>query len=241
MVFKKERREVIKRWLSCVTVLGCASVWPLPLAKAKETAGVGKMAMKLPVPRKTGALAVEAAIGNRRTVRRFRSQMLSLDQVTQLLWAGQGITGMDGLRRAAPSAGALYPMDLYLAVGDGVQRIDAGLYRYHPKDHRLFQIVNGDLRPEIATAALSQAWLAKAPVSLVITAEYDRAAVKYGKRAVRYAMIEAGHIGQNIFLQAEALGLKAGIIGAFHDNALNKILRVPKSHRPLLIMPVGYA
>jgi SagB-type dehydrogenase family enzyme len=131
-------------------------------------------------------------------------------------------------------------MDLYLAAGNGTRSIDAGLYHYQPTGHRLDQIVYGDLRREIAAAALSQAWLARAPLSLIITAEYGRAAGKYGKRAIRYAMIEAGHIGQNIFLQAEALGMKAGIIGAFHDNELVRALRIPRSHKPLLIMPVGY-
>ena len=92
----------------------------------------------------------------------------------------------------------------------------------------------------MARAALSQMWIARAPVSLVITAEYNRVGVKYGERGVRYAMIEAGHIGQNLFLQAEALGLKAGIVGAFHDTKLNKILNLPRAHEPLLIMPVGY-
>lgn len=241
MVFRKERREVIKWWLNCLTMLGCASFWPLPLAEAKDTAAVSKMVIKLPPPRKTGAVAVETAIGQRRTIRRFRPKALSLEQIAQLLWAGQGITGADDFKRAAPSAGALYPMDLYTAVGEGVQLVDAGLYRYQPAGHRLSQTVQGDLRQEIAAAALSQSWMARAPLNLVITAEYARAAVKYGKRAVRYAMIEAGHIGQNLFLQAEALGLKAGIIGAFHDNEMIRILRIPKAHKPLLIMPVGYA
>ena len=168
--------------------------------------------------------------------------MLSLDQLAQLLWSAQGITGKKGVKRAAPSAGALYPMDVYIVAGQGcVVQIEAGVYHYEPHRHMLSRVVKKDLRDSMARAALSQTWIVRAPVNFVITAEYKRVGVKYKGRGVRYAMIEAGHIGQNLFLQAEALGLKAGIIGAFHDTKLNKILNLPRTHEPLLIMPVGYS
>jgi SagB-type dehydrogenase family enzyme len=101
-------------------------------------------------------------------------------------------------------------------------------------------ITEGDLRKDVARSSLSQMWMAKAPINLVITSEYSWIKIKYGSRGERYAMIEAGHIGQNIFLQAEALGLRAGIVGAFHDKNVNRVMKINRSHEPLLIMPVGY-
>ena len=197
--------------------------------------------MKLPEPSVEGSLSLEAAIKRRRTHRSFTSKRLSLEQLSQLLWAAQGITEHGGFKRAAPSGGALYPMDIYAVVGeDGVRGIQAGVYHYAPSKHVIRLVVEGDLRSAVTSASLSQTWMARAPVHLVITAEYDRICVKYGERGVRYAMIEAGHVGQNIFLQAEALGLVAGIVGAFHDSRLARAISATESHEPLLVMPVGY-
>lgn len=197
--------------------------------------------MKLPRENTQGTVSVEQAISQRRTVRALSSTPLDLHQLSQLLWAAQGLTKKGSRKRAAPSAGALYPMDVYIVVGqDSVAQLEAGIYCYEPKGHQLFQAFSGDMREALSSASLSQRWMAKAPVSIVITAEYRRAAVKYGKRAVRYAMIEAGHIGQNLFLQAEALGLKAGIVGAFRDNEIIGVMKIPASHEPLLIVPIGY-
>lgn len=195
--------------------------------------------MKLPRPKTEGRVSVERSILNRRTVRSFRAAPLSLEQLSQLLWAAQGVTGALGTKRAAPSAGALYPMDVYAAAGE-VRGLDAGVYHYVPREHRLDRKGEGDLRKAVSKASLSQMWMAEAPLSLVITAEYERITGKYGRRGNRYAMIEAGHIGQNIFLQAVALGLAAGIVGAFNDQDLAKVLRLPRKRLPLLVMPVGY-
>lgn len=196
--------------------------------------------MKLPQPDTTGALTVEQAIKRRRTVRTFDRKILSVEALSQLLWAAQGITEDRGLKRAAPSAGALYPMDIYAVVGqNSVAGIEAGVYHYETGGHRLSAMVLEDLREDVARASLSQMWMARAPVNMVITAEYRRITGKYGERGVRYAMMEAGHIAQNLFLQAEALNLKAGIVGAFHDTELNKILHLPRSHETLLVMPMG--
>lgn len=199
-------------------------------------------AMKLPQPKTEGTISVEQAIGQRRTVRAFSPRMLHPDQLSQLLWSAQGVTTSDGPRRAAPSAGALYPMDIYTVMGpDSVARIEAGVYHFEPQTHVLHRVSQRDAREEVARACLSQMWMAKAPLCLVITAEYRRITGKYGNRGVRYAMIEAGHIGQNIFLQAEAIDLKAGIVGAYHDEKLIEIMNLPRTHEPLLIMPIGYA
>ena len=204
-------------------------------------AKINKDKMKLPQPRIEGDVSLERTIKNRRTIRSFTSEHLTQKQFSQLLWAAQGITTDRGYLRAAASAGALYPIDLYAVVGEqGVEGTKAGVYHYEPRGHSLSLVTQGDLRNGVARASLSQMWMARPPLSLVITAEYDRITIKYGNRGVRYAMIEAGHIGQNIFLQAEALGLGAGIVGAFNDEDVARVMGIPRSHEPLLIMPVGY-
>ena len=200
-----------------------------------------KGTIMLPAPLYKGKVSVEEAISSRRTIRSFESTPLTLSQLSQLLWAAQGITDKRRGFRSAPSAGALYPLDVYVVSGEnGVEGLSEGVYRFLPHDHALRTIADGDKRNNVADAALGQNWLARAPVVFIITAEYRRTAVKYGKRGVRYAHIEVGHTGQNIFLQAGALGLGAGIVGAFDDRSLAKVIEVPNEHEPLLIMPVGY-
>ena len=197
--------------------------------------------MKLPQPQFDGNVSLERTIKNRRSCRAFRSETLSLGEFSQLLWAAYGTTDERGFKRAVPSGGALYPMDLYAVAGaGGIQDLEAGTYHYEPRNHTISNILEGDTREALARASLSQMWMAAAPVNLVITAEYGRINVKYGERGIRYALMEAGHIGQNIFLQAESLGLGAGIVGAFHDDSVSKVLMTPKKNEPLLIMPVGY-
>jgi SagB-type dehydrogenase family enzyme len=197
--------------------------------------------ISLPRPSSDGKVSLEKVIKERRTIRDFRERNLSLNHLSQLLWAGQGITEPTIGRRAAPSGGALYPLDIYVLIGEnGVEKIEAGVYHYLPKEHSISPISKGDRRKEIASASLGQRWMAKAPVIIIITAEYRRITGKYGERGVRYALIEVGHVGQNLFLQAEALGLGAGIVGAFDDLEVSKVAGLPPKHEPLLIVPVGY-
>jgi len=197
--------------------------------------------MRLPDPQYAEDVSLERAIRGRRTIRSYGGKALSLRQVSQLLWSAQGITEPGGLKRAAPSAGALYPMDIYAVVGAGcVEGLDTGIYHYKPEDHTISPLRQGDIRRDVADACLWQTWMAQAPLNLVITSEYGRITGKYGQRGIRYAMIEAGHIGQNIFLQAQALGLAAGIVGAFDDEKLIRVIGITKTHEPLLVMPVGY-
>jgi len=197
--------------------------------------------MRLPDPQLDGGVSLEKAIRVRRTVRSFDGKTLSLHQLSQLLWSAQGITEQGGFKRAAPSAGALYPMDIYAVVGAGcVEGLDPGVYRYEPDAHSISPGRGKDARGDVANASLRQTWMAGAPLNLVITAEYSRIMGKYGKRGIRYAMIEAGHIGQNIFLQAQVMGLAAGIVGAFEDDELIRVMGIKETHEPLLVMPVGY-
>ena len=197
--------------------------------------------IRLPKPTYDGKVSVERAIKERRTIRDFGPKALTLAQLSQLLWSAQGITDERTGFRAAPSGGALYPLDVYAVVGDGeVEGLESGIYHYHPANHSIQPISKEDRRKDVAGASLWQMWMASAPVIFVITSEYERITSKYGKRGIRYAHIEAGHVGQNIFLQSGALGLEAGIVGAFHDDEVAKAIGAPKAHKPILIMPVGY-
>ncbi len=212
------------------------------LIVAAPTGALGeKNILLLPKQKTKGPLSLEETLTARRTLRDFQAKPLRLEELAQLLWAAQGITGADGILRTAPSAGALYPLDVYAVVGEAsVEGLAAGVYHYVPARHALEQIASADLRKEMAFACLRQLWMADAPVSLVLTAEYGRVESKYGRRGRRYALIEIGHAGENIFLQAEALGLGAGIVGAFDDTGLAGALRLPRTHEPLLVMPVGH-
>ena len=202
---------------------------------------MGHASILLPRPSSDGKVSVEKAVKERRTIRDLKERILSLAHLSQLLWAAQGITDSVTGRRAAPSGGALYPLDIYIVIGEnGVEKIETGVYHYLPKEHSISLISKGDRRKEIASASLGQRWMAKAPITFIITAEYRRITGKYGERGIRYALIEAGHVGQNLFLQAEALGLGAGIVGAFNDLEVSKVAGLPSKHEPLLIMPVGY-
>ena len=194
--------------------------------------------MKLPKPSVDSNVSLEAAIRMRRSMREFSTRSLSLEDVAQLLWSAQGVTSRDG-GRAAPSAGALYPLELYLVAGD-VDSLAAGLYRYEPRGHRLQHIADGDLRKSLAGAALDQSWVRRAPAVLVIAGVYERSAKKYGERARRYTRIETGHAAQNVYLQATALGLGTVIVGAFEDAVVQEVLGLPADHAPLAIMPVGH-
>lgn len=185
-----------------------------------------------------GDMSVAEAIEARRSVRAFRRKDLALSDISQLLWAAQGITDRDGLR-AAPSAGALYPVEVYLVAGD-VEGLPPGVYRYTPQEHHLILVASGERRNPLAGAALGQSWVRRAPAVIVITAVFERSAVKYGQRARRYSHIEVGHVAQNIYLQATARGLGTVIVGAFDDAEVQEVLDLPPDHAPLAIMPVGH-
>jgi SagB-type dehydrogenase family enzyme len=195
----------------------------------------------LPQPAFTGGMSLEEALHARRTVRSFAPTALSVSQLSQLLWATYGITDPRREMRTAPSAGALYPLDCYLIVGtEGVEGLEGGVYQYLPYPHALEILALGDRRREVARASLGQMWMAEAPFMVIITAEYKRTTGKYRERGVRYVHMEVGHAGENLFLQGVALGLGAGIVGAFDDDAVADAVGLPPGHEPLLICPVGY-
>ena len=191
----------------------------------------------LPSPRHDGPLSVEAALILRRSVRSYSGPPLSLEEASQLLWAAQGVTASQGYR-TAPSAGALYPLELYLVAGE-VAGLAAGVYHYLPVEHALSLQSQGDQRVALAAAAVGQTFIQQAPASLVFTAIYERTSAKYGGRGRQYVHMEIGHAGQNVYLQAQSLGLGTVAVGAFHDDGVREVLSIPKQEVPLYIMPVG--
>jgi len=187
----------------------------------------------LPAPRLKGILTLEEALSKRRSVRQFSDKALTMDELGQLLWAAQGITHPSGLR-TAPSAGALYPLEVYAVTPDGV-------YHYEPQGHRLALQLPGDARNALHAAALQQDAVRQAPAVIVIAAIYERTAEKYGEeRSPRYVHLEAGHAAQNILLQAVALELGAVPIGAFYDDQVKKALALPDDQQPLYLIPTGH-
>jgi SagB-type dehydrogenase family enzyme len=224
-------------------VVGCGGgeeKVPATPAPSPSPTSEGMATISLPGPRLKGEMTLEEAILQRRSRRDFKDSPLTLGEVSQVLWAAQGITAETGLR-AAPSAGALYPLELYLVVGkEGVEGLGEGVYHYLPQSHSLEPTLAGDVRQTLARLSLQQMWIAEAPLSLLITAEYERTTKKYGDRGVRYVHMEAGHAGQNVYLQAEALGLGTVTVGAFQDEEISKALNLPQSYSLLYVMPIGH-
>ena len=191
----------------------------------------------LPPPVHDGSVSLEAAVRRRRSVRVYTADALTLHEVSQLLWAAQGITHHDGLRTTA-SAGALYPLELYLLVGR-VGTLAAGVYRYRPGVHQLTEVVHGERWGELWSTVLVQRAVKESAAVLAITATYERMAGKYGARAERYVHIEVGHVVQNVYLQVAALDLATVVVGSFTDSEVSSILGCPDSERPMVLMPVG--
>jgi len=206
----------------------------------------------LPNPRYDSETSVEKAMAMRRSTRTFPQESLSLSDISQILWAAQGITfkteklptrwnpkyEWQGGYRTAPSAGALYPMELYL-VAANIKGLPQGVYKYIPKNHSLRNVFAGDKRTAIYGAALKQNAIQEAAALIVMAAVYERTSFKYGARAERYVHMEVGFIGENICLQGAALGIGTVMIGAFQDEELKKVLDLPQDESPLAIMPLG--
>jgi len=182
--------------------------------------------VKLEVPEHKSTISVEEAIARRKSRRAFKHDAIKRREFTLLVWAAS----------KAPSAGATYPLELYLVIG-AVEHIEPGVY--HVENGYLEPHKGGDLRVELATACLRQMFIADASFSIVITAEYERTTRRYGERGIRYVHIEAGHVSQNIYLECEALGLATVAIGAFDDDEVAKVLNLPEVHKPIYVMPIG--
>ncbi|WP_455208021.1 SagB/ThcOx family dehydrogenase [Kaarinaea lacus] len=194
--------------------------------------------ISLPAPEITGGKALQQLLQQRRSVREYKNKKLALSQIGQLSWAAQGITHAQGFR-TAPSAGALYPLEIYV-VAINVEGLAPGIYHYQSKQHHLTVVREGEFSKALARAAYGQTWIRQAGAVFVIAAEYEKTTVKYGKRGERYVHIEVGHAAENLFLQAEALDLGTVVVGAFYDDEVTDVLQLSADVRPLLLMPVGH-
>jgi SagB-type dehydrogenase family enzyme len=194
--------------------------------------------IKLPKPDREGTVPLETALRYRRSGRDYANKPLDLPDLSQLLWAAQGITRRDG-ERTAPSAGALYPLELYVAAGD-VDQLPAGVYKYRPRGHQLEEHAPGDVRSHLATYAWRQHWVKAAPAIIVVTTVPGRVTDEYGKSAIRYVYMEVGHAAQNVHLQAVALELATVVVGALDEPRVRKILELAADEIPQVIMPVGH-
>ncbi|MFC1969062.1 SagB/ThcOx family dehydrogenase [Chloroflexota bacterium] len=195
----------------------------------------------LPAPCPKRGMSLAEAIDRRRSVRRFGTQPITQSQLSRVLWAIQGTSSTTGRYRTIPSAGATYPLEIYIACGhNSTGGMDDGIYHYQSENHVLLRHYAEDVRAELSRAALNQEYINQAPVDIVICARYERTTRHYGERGKMYVHIEVGHAGQNIYLQAAALGLATVAIGAFNDEQIREVLRLDGQTKPLYIMPLGW-
>ena len=231
-MFKERKFWII---IGCLLILGL--VLGCDWRERPRPERVAEITIELPKPLTEGKMSLEETLLKRRSIRDYTDQPLTLFEVSQLLWAAQGVTTEWG-GRTAPSAGALYPLETYLVVGK-VKDLAPAVYQYLPKKHQLVKVLDGDLRAELAKAALGQSWVREGAINIVFTAIYERTTGKYGERGIRYVHMEVGHAAQNVYLQAVALELGTVVVGAFNDQQVIEILNLPVNEHPLYIMPVG--
>ena len=206
----------------------CAKKEATPIMKLNENTE----RIKLPQPNTSGTISIEGTLLKRRSVRSYTDEDLSIEEISQLLWAAQGVTDSRGFR-TAPSAGALYPLNIYITKSDGT-------FAYNPTSHELIKLSESDIRRPLYTAGLYQEAIADAPAVFIITAVFQRTTKKYGDRGIQYVYIEAGHAAQNLLLQATALDLGGVTIGAFIDEQVSDIMALSTEETPIYIIPVGH-
>jgi SagB-type dehydrogenase family enzyme len=229
----------IKKYLLIfsIVILCAGMVIPAMSSENKSAMKHESEIIRLPEPEYDSKTSVEKALLERRAVRDYKDVPLTLAEVGQLLWAAQGITDRRGFR-TAPSAGALYPLELYIVAGN-VNNLPDGIYKYRPYGHELMRVAQGDKRIELCNAALGQAPVRDAAAVIVFSAVYERTTGKYGQRGIQYVYMEVGHAAQNICLQTASLNLGTVTIGAFYDDTVKRILNMPEKEEPLYIVAVG--
>ena len=232
-----DRRAIVAAMLGG----GLTAAWQLPsnapLQRGKVMGRNVAPPILLPNPDQEGRATVEQTLARRRSIRDFEGSPMTLAEVGQLLWAAQGVNDPSDLR-TVPSAGALYPLELY-AITMASSHLAAGIYHYRPRSHAIELVVAGDFHVRFVAAALMQEWIAKSSLILVVAACHGRTVARYGDRGRRYVAIEAGHCAQNVYLQATALGLGSTEVGAFNDDAVARLILLPQDQEPVTSMVVG--
>lgn len=204
--------------------------------KSMLKTNINQNGILLPEPQRKGEVSLEETLQKRRSVREYKSDALALNEISQILWASQGIT--EEYHRTVPSAGALYPIEVYLVVKN-VEGLVEGVYRYDPKDHKLVFIIAGNFNKALAEIAVNQEWIENSAAILLISADFQRTTQKYGERGKQYVWMEAGHSAQNAYLQVVSLNLGTVSVGAFDGGKIKEILNLPENIEPLVIMPIG--
>ncbi len=233
-----------KHILLFIFILGLTMGYPSP-CKAKDhniffndKKKPSRKKIDLPAPKTEGSTSLEKVLQNRRSVREYRNKPLALKDISQLLWAAQGITDRQTGKRTAPSAGALYPLEIYLTV-QNCKNLSPGIYHYLPREHEIELTSKRTVNKRLAQGALGQMFIARAAINLIITADYSVTTSKYTKKGITYLHMEAGHAAQNVYLQAESLNLGTVSVGAFEEEKIKNTLNLPQGLTPLYIMPVG--
>lgn len=229
-----------------IFIVGCKNENNMKNHASLKIVSKQSLVYQLPEPRTESDFSVEKAFANRRSHRHYVDKAIDASDVSQMLWAAYGVThpaNLSQLRgglRTAPSAGALYPLEIYLLVGK-VKDIEPGVYRYVADSHQIAQTIDHDVKAELMAAALNQEMIRDAPACLFYSAIYERTTEKYGHRGKeRYVCMDLGHSAQNVYLQAEALHMGTCAIGAFNDEKVREVMQLPEREIPLYIMPFGY-
>ena len=191
----------------------------------------------LPEPTLRGEVSLEETLQTRRSIREYGDGPVTLEEVSQLLWAAQGETAEWG-GRTAPSAGGLYPLETYLVAGN-VCDLEQGVYKYRPGEHDLLRVGDGDRKALLAETALGQEWVEEGVAAIILAAVYERTTGKYDERGIEYVHMEAGHAAENLLLQATALGLGSVPVTGFYRGQAREVLGLPQDVEPLYIVPVG--
>ena len=246
-MFSYMRKEIPMRYLTILVLAACVLL-PVSASSGKYILEHNAIAtIELPKPVLTSEFSIEKVLHERRSVRSYTDEPVTLEEVSQLLWSAYGITyTREGLPefirggfKTAPSAGARYPLEIYLVAGN-VKGLLPGIYWYVPEGHVIHRLADGDVRQDLMAACLSQGFAGDAPVSIVWSAVYERCTEKYGERGrERYVCMDLGHSAQNVYLQCGSLGLGTCAIGAFSDDALKKLIGMTEEEEPLYVMPVG--
>ncbi|MCS7286458.1 MAG: SagB/ThcOx family dehydrogenase [Anaerolineae bacterium] len=221
------------------SLIGHLIQWGEPVSPFKEYPNAPTIPLPKPVP--IGKMSVEEALEKRRSIRDYSREPLSLQELSLLLHLTDGITlWRYGIGfRTAPSAGALYPIEIYLVI-NRVEGLKPGIYHYNVRAHTLELLKEGDFRQEMVNYCLGQEMPGTAAVTFILTAMFQRIRWKYRERAYRYILLEGGHIGQNIYLGATAMGLGACAIGAFLDDPVNSLIGIDgKREAVIYILTVG--
>ena len=234
--FKIKKKMKLHIIFSVITII-IVIIHVFPIILPSETTVTQEGEIELPEPRLESETSLEEAILKRRSIRSYKDEDMTLEQLSQILWSAQGVTSESG-KRTAPSAGMTYPLELYVLVRR-VESLTPAIDQYIPEDHSLNTIKTADNFNQLIQGAVNQE-VGRGSINIVISADFSRTTSTYGERGKSFVYLEAGHAAQNIYLQVAALDLGCVVVGAFDEENVKSVLSLPKEHEPIYIIPVGY-